>query len=454
MDENFLLKSEEAKTLYNKYVKDLPIIDYHNHLSVYEIACDYQFRNLTDAWLSYDHYKWRLMRCMGYEESYITGAKPDEEKFRAFCNTMTSAVGSNVLVWAQMELEYFFNINNSLNNDNCSDIYSDVNNKLKSGNYNTSYFIEKSNVEILCTTDMPSDNLEYHKKINGQNRSYCVLPTFRPDKFLSFDDSVLANIKLLESACQTSIKNLQDYINALENRLIYFKSVGCVLSDHGIDQLMFTPCEFEEASILFDKSLKSKLDNEEINKLWSYLTVTLLKLYKNHGIKVQLHIGPIRNTNKKQFEKIGSDSGYDSIGNSIDIHYLTMMFNIVGDLPDIIIYNINPSDNYKIATLCNNYSTPHSTIKYGAAWWFNDNLTGIINQMTILKETGLFGEFLGMLTDSRSVLSMRRHDFFRRVLCTFLAQMYIDGVYFSDLESLGKIASNICYYNIKNYLGV
>ncbi len=454
MKENFLLESDLAIELYNHYVKDLPIIDYHNHLSAAEIANNYQFSNLSDAWLSYDHYKWRLMRCMGYQEDYITGSKPDAEKFNAFCDTMSRAIGSNVLIWSQMELDYFFKIQTPLNQKNAKAIYQEANQKLASGSYNTSDFIEKSSVEILCTTDLPSDNLANHKLINEEKRSYRVLPTYRPDKFLLFDNHTLENIQLLEAACSTTINNLTDYINALESRLVYFKSVGCVLSDHGINELKFIACDFATASKLYNQALSSQISEDEIIKLWSYLTVELLKLYKKHEIKVQLHLGPIRNTNNKQFNSLGPDSGFDSIGNSIDINCLVTMFNLVGDLPDIILYNINPVDNYKLATFCNNYQGNFTTLRYGAAWWFNDHVSGIVNQMTTLKETGLFAEFLGMLTDSRSVLSMSRHDFFRRILCSFLAKMYHEGTYFDDVDSLGKIAADISYYNIKNYLGV
>ncbi len=454
MNDNFLLKSDLATKLYNEYARDLPIIDYHNHLSVEEIAKNYKFRSITDAWLSYDHYKWRLMRNLGVKEKYITGDAEDYEKFEYFCKTMEKAIGSNVLVWAQMELKEYFDINATINKDNAKDIFSKANEKLNSGNFNTKDFIEKSNVEVLCTTDSPEDDLEFHKEIASSELSCKVLPTFRPDKFLIFNDNN-KNVEMLENATKTKIANLDDYLKCLENRLMYFKSVGCILSDHGINELKFSNCEYGLAKELFEKSLLQKLNEEEIVSLWSYLIVELLKLYNKHAIKVQIHVGPVRNTNERSFNKLGPDSGFDSIGNSVDVDYFVAMFNSVGEkLPDIVMYNINPVDNYKLATLCNNYQTPHSTMKYGAAWWFNDNLDGIMSQMKTLTQTGLFGEFLGMLTDSRSVLSLSRHDFFRRILCSYVASLYEDQLYFGSVESLGNLVSDICYYNIKNYLEV
>ncbi len=452
MNEKFLLKSELAQKIYNQYVKDLPIIDYHNHLAVNEIATNYKFRSITDAWLTYDHYKWRLMRSSGYDENYITGSASDSEKFNAFCHTLEAAIGNSVLIWSQMELKYYFDIDVAINRKNADSIYKDVNAKLETSLTND--FIEKSNVEILCTTDLPTDDLKYHQQIAKSDSKYKVLPTFRPDKFLVFSD-VIQNIKLLENTTDIKITSLDDYLQALEIRLKYFIDNGCLLSDHGIDKLSFEMVSKEEAEQLFVTTMNSKCSLETQTKLWSYVVVHLLKLYKQYDIKVQLHIGPVRNTNAEMKESIGADSGFDSIGNSLNIEALVAMFNAVGSiLPDMVVYNINPVDNFKLATLCNNFRCTNGTIKFGAAWWFNDNYTGIINQMQTLTETGLFGNFLGMLTDSRSVLSLSRHDYFRRILCSYLADMYENNLYFDSVESLGKMAANISYYNVKEFLGV
>ena len=400
INESFMLKNETAKELYAA-VKDLPIIDYHCHISPKMIAENHKFKNAYELFLGGDHYKWRQMRTNGVEEEYITGERDDFEKWLKFAETMPYLIGNPIYHWTHLELKRYFGIEEELSPKTAKDIWDKVNSMLETDEYRVLGLIKKSNVEVICTTDAPHDTLEYHKQLKDLDVK--VIPAFRPD-----------------------LDNLGDDITECMD---YFHENGCRLSDHAID----------------------KMDDEIIEKL-----VFLGEEYAKRGWVWQLHIGALRNNNSRMFEKLGADTGFDSINDFQIAEGLSKILDSLEKknmLPKTILYALNPKDNYVLGTMLGNFQGGgiKGKIQFGSGWWFNDQRDGMEGQMKALANLGMLSRFVGMLTDSRSFVSYARHEYFRRILCNLLGKWVEEGEYPKDMEMLKKIAADICYYNAKNY---
>lgn len=462
MDEDFLLNNEVAVKLFHEYASKMPIFDFHCHLNPKDIYEDKKFKNITEVWLYGDHYKWRLMRSNGVDEKYITGDADDYSKFLEFAKTMPMAIGNPVFHWTHLELQRYFGVNDLLNENTAASIWEKVNSVLSSSDFSVRNIIKKSNVKILCTTDDPTDSLEYHKLLK-EDKSFDVkvLPAFRPDKGINIDkDGFRDWVKKLGEVSGKDIEDYEDYLDALNSRIEYFDSLGCRLSDHALDFVSYE----ESTKIKVNEIFKKALEGEELSKfeIDQYKTSVLQFLgrkYKEFGWAMQLHIAALRNTNTRMFRKLGPDTGYDSI-NDVDIAQkvakLLDSLDLTGSLPKTILYTLNPKDNYVLATLmgCFQGEGIPGKMQFGSAWWFNDNIDGMREQMRILANVGLLSKFVGMVTDSRSFLSYPRHEYFRRILCNLIGEWVDRGEVPYDVDLLGKIVQDISYNNAVNYFGV
>ncbi len=451
--EKFMLNSELANKLYTEYAKDIPIYDYHCHLDPKEIYEDKEFSNISKIWLNGDHYKWRAMRANGIREEYITGDKTDYEKFYAWASTLDKCILNPLYHWNALELKRYFNIDEILTSKNANVIWDAVN----SIKYSPRKLIEISNVNTLCTTDSPISDLKYHKLIRESNFKTNVLPGFRPDEALSIGKSKFYNfINQIPSVVGYEIKGYEDLVRALSERIKYFDENGTCVCDHGLTYMPFEKASLEEVKEIFKKALnKEKLSEKEVNKYLTRLLVDLSKEYKKYDWTMQIHFGAIRDNNKKYFEKLGYDSGFDSITDDTNLAYkLNGLLNEMVEndsLPKMIIYNLNPMYNDLIASTIANFQPNNGNMQFGAAWWFNDTKEGMLKQMKCLANNGLFSKFVGMLTDSRSFLSYTRHDYFRRILCDFIADLVERNEIPKDMDMLKELIQNICYYNAKRY---
>ena len=401
INDSFLLKNETAKKLYHEYAKDMPIIDYHCHLSPKMIAEDYKFKNAYDLFLGGDHYKWRQMRTMGIDEEYITGNADDYDKWVCFAKTMPYLIGNPLYHWTHLELKRYFDIDTVLSEDTAKEIWNRVNEKLSGEGFSCRDLIKKSNVEVICTTDNPYDDLNYHKQLKDFETK--VIPAFRPD---------LDNIK-----------------PDITKRMDYFHQNGCRLSDHAID----------------------KMDDDIVEKL-----IFLGEEYAKRGWVWQLHIGALRNNNTKMFEKLGADTGFDSINDFEIAEGLSKILNGLdkkNSLPKTILYCLNPKDNYVLGTMLGNFQSGPivGKIQFGSGWWFNDNKDGMETQLKALANLGCLGTFVGMLTDSRSFVSYTRHEYFRRILCNLIGEWIEDGECPNDEKALKNIVEGICHDNAERY---
>ena len=454
--ENFLLSSKEAEELYYDYAKDMPIIDYHNHLSPQQIAEDLPLENITDAWLSDDHYKWRAMRGNGIDEQYITGDASKEDKFSRWAETVPYTVRNPLFHWTHLELKRYFDIDEILQTDTASTIYQKANAILASAS--PSQLLEKMKVEILCTTDDPVDQLEDHKKIAARESSIKVLPTFRPDAILLIEKESFTNyVKSLEGAVGFAIKNLDDLINALQNRVDYFDQHGCRLSDYGLEQILAFDFTEKEADGILQKRLTGlAITNQEAKLYSSCILFYLCKMYHAKGWVQQFHLGALRNNNSRLLSQVGADVGCDSIGDFPQAESMSRLFNRLdaeGSLSKTITYNLNPSLSEVFATMMGNYSESGipGKMQFGSGWWFLDQKNGMENQINTLSNMGLLSHFVGMLTDSRSLLSFPRHEYFRRILCDLIAEDIRKGLLPNDIAFFGAMIQDICYYNALNY---
>ena len=459
MGEDFLLNNDTAINLFQNYAKEMPIIDYHCHVSQKEIFENKQFNNITEVWLYGDHYKWRVMRSLGIDEKYITGDSTDYEKFIAFAKTISRSIGNPLYHWTHLELQRFFGVFEVLNEKTAPFIWKKVNTLLKGDGYRVRDLIKKSNVKTICTTDDPTDNLEYHLKLK-EDKSFDVkvLPAFRPDKGLGINKSGFTKwVEKLGQVSGTDIKNYDDFLVALENRVMYFHSVGCRVSDNALDYVPYMQATKEEIFSIFLKGLKGdNISFEEEQKYRTYTLIFLGKLYSKLGWAMELHLNAFRNNNSKMMKKLGPDTGFDATNDSKVTYPLSKLLDsleLEDSLPKTIIYSLNPNDNYIIGALlgCFQGSEIAGKIQFGAAWWFNDNKDGMIEQMKALGNLGLLSTFLGMLTDSRSFLSYTRHEYFRRILCNLIGEWVENGEIPDDIEMLGKIVQDICYNNAYNY---
>lgn len=451
--EKLMLNSELASKLYTEYAKDIPIYDCHCHLDPKEIYEDKEFSNISKIWLNGDHYKWRAMRANGIREEYITGDKTDYEKFYAWASTLDKCILNPLYHWNALELKRYFNIDEILTSKNANVIWDAVN----SIKYSPRKLIEISNVNTLCTTDSPISDLKYHKLIRESNFKTNVLPGFRPDEALSIGKSKFYNfINQIPSVVGYEIKGYEDLVRALSERIKYFDENGTCVCDHGLTYMPFEKASLEEVKEIFKKALnKEELSEKEVNKYLTRLLVDLSKEYKKYDWTMQIHFGAIRDNNKKYFEKLGYDTGFDSITDDTNLAYkLNGLLNEMVEndsLPKMIIYNLNPMYNDLIASTIANFQINNGNMQFGAAWWFNDTKEGMLKQMKCLANNGLFSKFVGMLTDSRSFLSYTRHDYFRRILCDFIADLVEKNEIPKDMDMLKELIQNICYYNAKRY---
>lgn len=462
MDEDFLLNNETAVKLFHDYASKSPIFDFHCHLNPKDIYEDIRFKNITEVWLYGDHYKWRLMRSNGVDERYITGDADDYSKFLEFAKTIPMAIGNPVYHWTHLELQRYFGINELLNEKTAPMIWEKVNSMLNSSEFSVRNIIKKSNVKILCTTDDPTDSLEYHKLLKEDDSfNVKVLPAFRPDKGINIDkDDFKDWVKKLSEVCGKAIESYDDYLDALNSRLEFFDSYGCRLSDHALDFVAYEESTKEEVDEIFKKALKGeKLSQIEVDKYKTSVLQFLGKRYKELGWAMQLHIAALRNTNSRMFKKLGPDTGYDSI-NDVNIAYplskLLDSLESTGSLPKVILYTLNPKDNYVLAALMGSFQGEGipGKMQFGSAWWFNDNIDGMTEQMKTLANVGLLSKFVGMVTDSRSFLSYPRHEYFRRILCNLIGEWVEKGEVPDDIDLLGKIVQDISFNNAVNYFGV
>jgi glucuronate isomerase len=459
LDENFLLSNATAQRLYHEYAKDMPIIDYHNHLPPNEVAEDKNFENITKVWLYGDHYKWRAMRANGVEEAYITGDKSDWEKFRAWSATVPYTLRNPLYHWTHLELQRYFDVHDILNADTAKKIYEETSAKLQTKEFSVRGLLEKMNVKLICTTDDPVDNLEYHQQIKKDNWSTKVLPAFRPDKAMNVDDVTTFNNYLtgLEKAADVSISTYNDYLAALKKRHEYFAANHCSVSDHGLEEIYAEDYTATEVAGIFAKIRSGgALTLEENRKFKSAMLVTFAEWDWEKGFVQQYHLGALRNNNSRMLNQLGPDTGWDSIGDFSQAKALSKFLNRLdrdNKLAKTIIYNLNPADNELFATMIGNFNdgTAVGKIQWGSSWWFLDQKDGMTKQINALSNMGLLSRFIGMLTDSRSFLSFPRHEYFRRLLCNLFGEEIENGELPNDIEWIGKVIQDICFKNAKNY---
>lgn len=455
--DNFLLNSEVAEILYHQYAKDLPIIDYHNHLSAKKIAEDKPFQNITEAWLKEDHYKWRGMRANGIDEKYITGDSTLKDKFLKWAETVPYTLRNPLFHWTQLELKRYFDIDDILSPSTADVIYGKANSILQEKT--PAQLLKDMKVEVVCTTDDPTDNLEYHKQIAKGNFYTKVLPTFRADELFFIGKPTFINyINKLSACVDFKIDSFDDFLKAIDERISYFNKQGCQLSDFGVGEpLEMIDFTNEEVTQIFDKKIISEsLSTIEINKYRSFLFLHLGKKYHEYNWVQQYHLGPIRNNNTRLVEQIGLDAGCDSIGDFPMAEFMSKLFNTLestNQLAKTITYNLNPSQNEVFATMMGNFQNSDipGKMQWGSGWWFLDQKDGMEKQLNILSNIGLLSRFIGMLTDSRSFLSFPRHEYFRRILCNLIAEDVNKGLVPNNIEFLGRMIQDICYHNAVNY---
>jgi glucuronate isomerase len=459
LDENFLLQGKTAQRLYHEYASSLPIIDYHCHLPPDQIANNINFKNLTQAWLYGDHYKWRAMRANGANEDYVTGSKSDEEKFMQWAATVPYTLRNPLYHWTHLELRRYFNIDTLLSPATAKSIYDECNGKLLTPEYTTKSLITRMKVEVIGTTDDPLDNLEHHQKIKEDGFGVKVLPSFRPDKAMNLDDTITLNayIDKLEEVTDISIADIDNYLKALKNRHDYFAANGCQVSDHGLEHIYAEDYREEEIAAIFKKIRHNyALMPLEIAKFKSAMLIYFALWDHEKGWVQQYHLGALRNNNTRAFTNLGPDTGWDSIGDFSQARALSRFLNKLdteNKLAKTIIYNLNPADNEAMAAMTGNFNdgSVAGKVQFGSAWWFLDQKDGMTKQLNALSNIGLLSRMVGMLTDSRSFLSYPRHEYFRRLVCNLFGEDIDNGELPNDISWTGKIIQDICYYNAKNY---
>lgn len=458
-DTDFLLNSEPAKNLFHEYAENLPIVDYHSHLSPQLIAENHQFENITELWLRGDHYKWRAMRMNGVHESFITGAKNDWEKFLKWAETVPYTQRNPLYHWSHLELQRYFDIYKMIDGDSAKEIYESCNQQLQKPEYRVQGLLKKMKVEILCTTDDPADSLEFHQQIKKQNISLRVFPTFRPDKALAIGDSSVFQCYLekLGQSANISIATYDHFLDALKIRHDFFHVSGCRVSDQGLEQFYESEWTASDIKNIFEKVRSGKNpDSDEREKFQSALLHQLAEWNNEKKWVQQYHLGALRNNNSRMLRSLGPDTGWDSIGDFRQAKALSAFLNSLDEtnrLARTILYNNNPADNEMMATMIGNFndgSVP-GKIQWGSAWWFLDQKEGMIRQLNALSNMGLISRFVGMITDSRSFLSYPRHEYFRRILCGIFGDELDKGELPRDLEWTGKLISDICYFNARHY---
>jgi len=459
--EDFLLDNEFSRYLYDQHASGMPIIDYHNHLSPQDIAADRQFRNLTEIWLEGDHYKWRAMRTNGIAEEYCTGKADPAEKFMKWAETVPFTMRNPLYHWTHLELKTYFGIDRLLDPTTARDIYQSCTRMLQEKEFSVQNLLRKMRVEVVCTTDDPTDTLEYHREFSKQDAGFKMFPTFRPDKVYAVENNKawLEYLEKLESASGKSIRTFADLIGALQARVDFFDSLGCRASDHGLEHMYFEPGAEKEAESIFTK-IKAGNHNDvrEQYAFKSAVLTALGKMYHAKGWVQQFHVGALRNNSARMMRELGPDTGFDSIGDFSQARKMSQFFNNLDNtnqLAKTIIYNLNPADNALFATMTGNFNDGSfpGKMQYGSGWWFMDQKSGMESQMDALSNMGLLSRFVGMVTDSRSFLSFPRHEYFRRILCNLLGRDVERGELPDDLNHIGSMVEAICYGNAKAYFG-
>ena len=465
MDKDFLLTTETAKKLYHEHAEKMPIIDYHCHLQPKEIYEDKKFRNLAEVWLGAgdrygDHYKWRSLRARGYEEDSISGPDDDYKKYYQFVESMPYFVGNPLYHWSHLEMQRYFGINDIINAKNAKKIWDEANAKLET--LTARQMMYKFNVKTVCTTDDPVDSLEWHKKMMADpTLKVTVRPAFRPDKAINVELSWFESwVNQLAKVCGKEIKSLNDLTECLAERIEFFQSMGSRVSDHALDVVHYTPATYEEANAVFLKGMNHEaISSHEEDQYKGYILLFLGKQYKKHGWVQQYHIGALRNNSKKMLEKIGPDTGFDAIEDSVYMEKLSQLLGALDAndaLPKTILYGLNPRDNYALTVLagCFQEEGVKGRVQVGTAWWFLDQQDGMKQNLETLMQVGLISQSVGMLTDSRSFLAYPRHEYYRRILCQMLGNLVESGQYpEEELDTLGKIVEDVCYNNAKEYFG-
>lgn len=473
MDDDFILKTDTAKHLFHDYAENLPIIDYHCHISPKEIYEDRRFNNLGDVWFGGreadghyfgDHYKWRLMRSNGMPEEMVTGRGDELGRFKGFAETLSKAIGNPMYHWCNLELKKYFGISEPLTPDNAEEIWNKCNDLLQNDpNLTVRGLIRQSNVAYVGTTDDPIDTLEWHEKIAADKTiDFMVRPSFRPDKAININKAGFKEYieALAKAVGKDSLKSTQDVIDALVNRIEFFAAHGCVASDHGLDYIPFRKLPMDRCDAAFKKAMAGEeVGIEEAEGYQTALLIAVGKAYHKHGIAMELHYSCLRNMNERMFKLEGPDTGFDMIANNScggNIAALLSELDKTGELPKTIIFSLNPVDNEQIGTIlgCFQSSEVPGKIQHGPAWWFNDTKSGMEAQMKSLANLGLLGNFIGMLTDSRSFLSYTRHDYFRRIMCNLIGEWVENGEYPNDEKALKQIVQGISYENAKRYFGI
>ncbi|WP_196602824.1 glucuronate isomerase [Pectinatus frisingensis] len=462
MDEDFLLESETAKTLFHDYAEKMPIVDYHCHIQPQEIAENRQFDNIAQVWLGGDHYKWRLIRSNGTPESKITGKESsDREKFQEFAKALPKAVGNPLYHWTHLELKRFFDCDITLNESTAEKIWDLCNKKLRTSEMSVQGIISNSNVKLICTTDDPADSLKWHKKIRDDGScSAKVVPAMRPDAIMRIDAEGYSDyVVKLGKIAEIEIKTINDIRQALKKRMNYFGDMGCRVTDHALEYVFYNPADDAKINTIIAKALKNeKISNDETEKYQTLLLTFLASEYSKRDWTMQIHYSALRNNNSNMYSKLGPDTGFDCLATYNCAEGIVAFLDSLNKnniLPKTIFYSLNPADNTMIGSVIGSFQGPgvFGKIQQGASWWFNDSKYGIVNQLTNIANLSILGNILGMVTDSRSFLSYPRHEYYRRILCNFIAKLVENGEYPNDIDYLGKLVQNISYYNAKKYFG-
>lgn len=461
MDADFLLSNETAKVLFHEHAEKMPIIDYHCHINPAEIAEDRRYDNIAQPWLAGDHYKWRQMRSNGVPEEKITGSADDYEKFEAWAATLDKAIGNPLYHWTHLELQRYFDYNGVLGAKTARQVWTLCNKKLAAPNMSVRGIIAQSNVKLICTTDDPIDDLRYHEQLAADKTcAVKVLPAWRPDKVMNIEQAPFAGyIDKLSDITGVKIASFSDVCAALNSRLDYFAARGCCASDHGLDCAFYAPATDAELSkIVADACAGKPISEADVTKYKTAILVFLAQQYAKRGWVMQLHYAAVRNTSDRRFAALGADTGFDCMGNTLDAKALTTLLNVLDstdELPKTVLYSLNESDNRMLGTVigCFQAAGTPGKLQHGSAWWFNDTKLGMERQLASLADLSLLGNFIGMLTDSRSYLSYTRHEYFRRILCNLIGTWVENGEFPDDCQLLGKMVEDICYNNTKNFFG-
>ena len=460
MDKDFLLETETAKTLFHNYAEKTPILDYHCHISPKEIAQDKKFDNITQVWLGGDHYKWRFMRSCGVDEKYITGDASDYEKFCKWAQCLGKAIGNPLFHWSHLELQRYFGYHGVLSRNTADEVWNLCNAKLQDPSMSARSLIRRSNVTLICTTDDPIDSLKWHRAIaEDQSFEVKVLPAWRPDKAMNIEKPDYLDYldQLAAAAGLDAITSFAQLKEALKIRMDFFASMGCCVSDHGLEYVMYCPAAEDEVEEIFLKRLNRMiLSKEDELKFKTAFMIFMGREYHARSWVMQLHFGCKRDNNTRMYRKLGPDTGFDGINNNTPSSQMADFLDALcetGELPKTVLYSLNPNDNQSIGTMigCFQDSGAAGKIQQGSAWWFNDHKTGMQDQMTSLANLGNLAGFIGMLTDSRSFLSYTRHEYFRRILCNLIGSWVENGEFPADFEILEEIVKDICYYNAVRY---